>query len=245
MNSVEHTAEERNSTPPKDDRISARWKYCARYPVENPTQRAILTVIGESCDGDKLVSYVSKLNVAERIGASRTTLYRAIKRMEEQGILTADDYGTTTYWQLPELYEIRAFAKHISEQDAIVREAKQAAKAANKRPTIPEDMKVSEPSEESSLFQSETSLFQSETSPVQSETAPVQSETALCPDGTQSGILSGNKTGNKTGNITGDGKACDSTSFPDVLNSSFLLLNPKTRRPRPRQGRCSNQRCCQ
>ena len=47
-----HAQANGKSTQPKDDRISVRWKYCTRFRVENPTQRAILTVIGENCDGD-------------------------------------------------------------------------------------------------------------------------------------------------------------------------------------------------
>ena len=70
----------------KDDRISVRWKYCTRFRVENPTQRAILTVIGENCDlVIAATHYISKLTVAKRIGASRTSVYRAVKRLEALG----------------------------------------------------------------------------------------------------------------------------------------------------------------
>ena len=106
-----HAQENGKSTKTKDDRISVRWKYCTRFRVENPTQRAILTVIGENCDGDQLDSYISKLTVAKRIGASRTSVYRAVKRLEALGALVAEDAGSTTHWMLPELAEIRAFVR--------------------------------------------------------------------------------------------------------------------------------------
>ena len=145
-----HAQENGKSTKTKDDRISVRWKYCTRFRVENPTQRAILTVIGENCDGNRLDSYISKLTVAERIGASRTSVYRAVKRLEALGVLVAEDAGSTTHWMLPELAEIRAFARHIREEDQAAKQAKQQPR--KQRPTIPEDMQAP--------VQSETPLVQ-------------------------------------------------------------------------------------
>ena len=223
MNTLAEAAENGKSTQPKDDRISVRWKYCTRVRVENPTQRAILTVIGENCDGDQLDSYISKLTVAKRIGASRTSVYRAVKRLEELGALVAEDAGSTTHWMLPELAEIRAFARHIREEDQAAKRAKQVAK---QRPTIPEEMQ----SEETSPVQSEQSLVQSEQSLVQSETMTFQS-------GTQSGVLSGET----SGILSGDGKAGDSASPPDLPEdpSSFHEpledLKAKTK-PKPKAG---------
>ena len=215
---LHHAQANGKSTKTKDDRISVRWKYCTRFPVENPTQRAILTIIGENADADQTDSYISKLTVAERIHASRSTVYRTVKRMEAIGILIAEDAGSTTHWMLPPLAELRAFAKHIQEKDKAAKQEKQAAKrAAKQRPTIPEEMQ----SEETSPVQSDMPLGQSD--------IPLgQSDTPLCQPGTQSGSLSGEQ----SGIISGDGKAGDSASSPDVPNTEFFsefLEDPKTK----------------
>ena len=215
---LDHTSKNGKSGQPKDDRISVRWKYCTRVHVENPTQRAILTVIGENCDGDQLDSYISKLTVAKRIGASRTSVYRAVKRLEELGILVAEDAGSTTHWMLPELAEIRAFARHIREEDQAAKQAKQVAK---QRPTIPEEMQ----SEETSPVQSEQSLVQSEQSLVQSETMTFQS-------GTQSGVLSGET----SGLLSGDGKAGDSASPPDKIQDPSSFHDLEDPKPKAKAG---------
>ena len=204
-----HAQENGKSTKTKDDRISVRWKYCTRFRVENPTQRAILTVIGENCDGNRLDSYISKLTVAERIGASRTSVYRAVKRLEALGVLVAEDAGSTTHWMLPELAEIRAFARHIREEDQAAKQAKQQPR--KQRPTIPEDMQA----------------------PVQSEQSLVQSETMTFQSGTQSGVLSGET----SGLLSGDGRAGDSASSPELPeNPSSFSQNLEDPKAKPKAG---------
>ena len=86
-----------------------RIHWAALVPVESPVQRAILTILAEAADGVSLQCYPSKKTIAERVACSRTTLYRHIERLKEQGLLTHHAWrGASTLWTLPAA-RMRAF----------------------------------------------------------------------------------------------------------------------------------------
>ena len=86
-----------------------RIHWAAVVPVENPAQRAILTVIAEAVDANSLECRRPKETIAWRVGCCRATLYEHINRLEELYLLYSKPYGgKSTLWWL-EAKKIRAF----------------------------------------------------------------------------------------------------------------------------------------
>jgi hypothetical protein len=215
---LDHAAENGKSGQPKDDRISVRLKFAARFPTENGTQTKVLAVICDIVNADDNTAYLSKPLLAKRARISRAGLYRAVRRLEQLGALTTEDVDSTTRWYLPPLKEMRAFAQDIRAQDKAERDARIAAK----RPHLAEEMRRESPAQANGQSQNETAQSQNETAQSQNENLSLTSDT-----------LFRSSSGETSGLLSGDGKAGDSASPPDKIQDPFsfheTLEDPKAK----------------
>ena len=199
-----------NGKSGQEVQISDRWAFAQFYPVDSPAQRLILLTVAQACNGKTLVAYISKKTVAKRTGLCRTSIYTHVKRLEEKGALVACDMGKTTQWLLPEPKEIMShLAKYRRERDA----ERAVQKAEVERPLIPERLKDD--------VQEMNNDVQEMNNDVQEMNNDVQEVDTIR-----------GSSGKQTGVNIGDRNTCDSTSVPDLPESSYFSQfreDPKTK----------------